>query len=38
LKLRGHDPLDTITAALRVYMQTGKLPLLPDTQQSVANG
>ena len=29
LKLRGHDPLATITEALAAYIQTGKLPLLP---------
>ena len=29
LKLRGHDPLTTITEALRTYVATGKLPPLP---------
>ena len=29
LKLRGHDPLATITEALRTYVATGKLPPLP---------
>jgi transposase len=29
LKLRGHDPIQTITAALRTYVATGKLPPLP---------
>ncbi|MFH1732534.1 MAG: transposase, partial [Planctomycetota bacterium] len=29
LKLRGHDPLDTIVAALRAYVRTGTLPPLP---------
>ena len=29
LKQRGHNPLRTIVAALRTYVQTGKLPLLP---------
>jgi hypothetical protein len=38
LKLRGHDPLNTITSALRAYMQTGALPPLPEATQSVANG
>jgi len=36
LRLRGHDPTQTITAALRTYLQTGKLPPLP--AQVVANG
>ena len=36
LRLRGHDPTKTITAALRTYLQTGKLPPLPG--QVVANG
>ena len=29
LRLRGHDPLQTIAAALRTYLQTGHLPPLP---------
>jgi transposase len=29
LRLRGHDPLQTIADALRTYLQTGHLPLLP---------
>jgi len=29
LKLRGHDPLDTIVAALREYVRSGSLPPLP---------
>lgn len=29
LKLRGHDPIRTIVAALREYLRTGKLPPLP---------
>ena len=29
LKQRGHNPLRTIVAALRTYIQTGKLPPLP---------
>ena len=29
LKLRGHDPIETITTALRTYVTTGKLPPLP---------
>jgi transposase len=29
LKLRGHDPLETITAALKTYIETGALPPLP---------
>ena len=36
LKLRGHDPLATIDAALRTYRTTGQLPPLP--VQSVADG
>lgn len=35
LKLRGHDPLATIDAALRTYLATGQLPPLPI--QSVAD-
>jgi len=30
LKLRGHDPLQTIVVALRQYVRTGTLPPLPD--------
>jgi len=29
LRLRGHDPLQTLTDALRTYLQTGQLPPLP---------
>jgi transposase len=29
LRLRGHDPLQTIAHALRTYLQTGQLPPLP---------
>ena len=29
LKLRGHDPIRTVADAVRVYLQTGKLPPLP---------
>ena len=29
LKQGGHNPLPTIVAALRAYMQTGQLPPLP---------
>jgi hypothetical protein len=29
LKQRGHNPIQTIVAALRVFVQTGKLPPLP---------
>jgi transposase len=29
LRLRGHDPLRTISEALRTYLQTGQLPPLP---------
>ena len=36
LKLRGHDPLDTIVSALRTYLTTGQLPPLP--VRSVADG
>lgn len=31
LKLRGHDPLQTFETALRIYVQSGQLPPLPDT-------
>ncbi|MBU0637579.1 MAG: transposase, partial [Planctomycetes bacterium] len=36
LRLRGHDPLQTITAALRTYLQPGHLPPLP--APGTANG
>ena len=36
LKLRGHDPLDTITSALRTYLTTRQLPPLP--LQSISDG
>ena len=36
LKLRGCDPLATITSALRTYLTSGQLPALP--VQSVADG
>jgi len=36
LRLRGHDPLQTIAAALRTYLQTGQLPPLPAA--SIAGG
>ena len=36
LHLRGHDPLQTISDALRTYLNTGILPPLPP--ESVANG
>ena len=36
LKLRSHDPLATITSALRTYFTDGHLPPLPI--QSVADG
>lgn len=36
LKLRGHDPLDTIESALRTYLTTGQLPPLPI--QSTSDG
>ena len=36
LKLRGHDPLATITSSLRTYLSTGELPPLP--VESVADG
>jgi len=29
LKLRGHNPMDTIATALRTYLTTGELPPLP---------
>ncbi len=34
LKLRGHDPLNTIVAALKIYVQTGSMPALPKTVAS----
>jgi transposase len=34
LKQRGHNPLQTIVAALRTYLQTGELPPLPDKAAS----
>jgi transposase len=36
LRLRGHDPTHTIAAALRQWLQTGKLPPLP--VERVADG
>ncbi len=36
LRLRGHDPLQTIANALRDYLQTGRLSTLPDP--TTANG
>ena len=36
LKLRGHDPLATITSALRTYLSTAQLPPLPAAP--IANG
>jgi transposase len=36
LKLRGLNPTQTIAAALRTYMATGKLPPLPDP--AIAHG
>jgi transposase len=36
LKLRGHNPIDTITDALRTYLTTGTMPPLP--APIVANG
>jgi transposase len=36
LKLRGHDPLATITSALRTYLTTGNLPPIPPP--TVADG
>ncbi len=29
LRLRGHDPLQTVADALRTCLQTGQLPPLP---------
>jgi transposase len=34
LKLRGHDPLDTVVSALRTYVTTGIMPSLPDDKHS----
>ena len=34
LKLRGHDPLETIVSALRDYVSTGLLPPLPSPSAS----
>ncbi len=36
LRLRGHDPLQTIAAALRAYLQTNNLPPLPPA--TIADG
>lgn len=36
LRLRGHDPLQTIASALRTCLQTGQLPPLP--AENAANG
>lgn len=36
LKLRGHNPIDVTTQALRTYVATGTLPPLP--AQLVADG
>jgi len=36
LKLRGHDPIRTVTDALKTYVQTGQLPPLP--AKATANG
>jgi transposase len=36
LKLRGHDPTETIAKALRTFLQTGTLPALP--VENVADG
>ena len=30
LRMRGHDPTKTIAAALKTYLETGRLPPLPD--------
>jgi hypothetical protein len=35
LKLRGHDPIRTIVAALGEYLKTGKLPPLPPPPASL---
>ena len=34
LKLRGHDPVKTVVAALSTYLETGKLPALPERKLS----
>jgi transposase len=34
LKLRGHDPVKTVVSALSAYLQTGKLPPLPEEKPS----
>ena len=36
LKLRGHNPIATVSKALRIYVQTGTLPPLPE--EIVADG
>ena len=36
LRLRGHEPIKTITAALKTYLITGNLPPLP--APATANG
>ena len=36
LRLRGHDPLQTIAESLRTYLQTGTLPPLPPA--TIADG
>ena len=36
LKLRGHNPIATVAKALRTYVQTGRLPPLPE--EIVADG
>jgi len=34
LKLRGHDPVKTLVDALSIYLETGKLPALPEKKLS----
>jgi transposase len=34
LKLRGHDPVKTVVAALSTYIETGKLPPFPEINRS----
>ena len=34
LKLRGHDPVKTVVDALSIYLETGKLPALPERKLS----
>jgi len=34
LKLRGHDPLKTVVNSLSIYLETGKLPALPERKLS----